>query len=971
MNQFLPKTRQPVVVLLFALLLGIFSPVLPAQGQVDALPGTRELAAALSEPSSRTDALLTLLTVSWLLQETPAPGPNQLAALEASFRSNRAWLDRLGMRYSSLPSRSTIFDPAAWFIQQELGQHAIQPAPRVSPSGPVFADLLTQMFDRSDERLAAAFLPEALFQEEFIATIVWQQLLDLAAENESLLELFLSLNMDWFDPWMAAEPPAPVDLENRADLLEQSLQSLQVLMASTLLAGPPDILRVKRLRFYLLSALPELNESQARAARHVLRLTSAIDGLRDYRYLEFIQSLLWVVSDLLEMYVQDPNAWSPLPSILAEYLPDLSAVMARNFAEVDSRFNANLAATFAVIQDLNGGEFTSDRLQGLRQELADSVTQLVLLVPEMAFYFDQPVRRQISEEIDICISVAAVREETGKLEMSRRQFDGCIESMVRLADSIARRAELAGDPDGPFGADQLMRELEMTPWQRINYAIGYLHERTPNACPAPGRPLPNPLEWSALATLLVWFSTQSPVYFQTPENEALIANMRREGLELLQTLSQQVDCISGAGGSFNDLISVSAQRYRTSLVNLISGIREAELKFRETRLQPGADVVLGGEVDQQTAYRTPGLMIGPCDTATVCEMTLELEATRALIGQFPDEYLVADQTGFGSVEICYDNMQWVDRRAERVRPEDPNVANYYGHLSFDVLGRFREGNDTTDIFGSNFVSPDEYHYLIASAAEEVLDDGCPVEWVGSRVVTTRNNEEGFSIVPNRLTYLAAARSRPSELITANWARGAEWRDWFVTGLGVRELEFIPDLAIRERLAQHLNVLYQAEQQATYRGLLYPSVRTPADVSIPLFDLMNDLTMHKALLRTQLNLFYPEFMLDSDQIRAALEGQNGLLDEGVLRRFQEGGVAIARIHDIGLDRLQQFQSAWKQQPEAVVRSGSVSASVAHAVSRLNSLYREYFAAPVPVAPSPDPAVPAEAVTADDGQISPGK
>ena len=933
------------------ILMGL-SASLIAQDDAPPVPDARQLAAALSEPSSRIDTLLTMLAVSRLLQAEPVISDEQLPALEASFRDDRAWLGRLAARYARLPLRSTLFDPAAWFAQQEMGQHAIQPSLLVSPLGPGIDLLLSETFNRSDDRLAAAFLPEALFVMEFNAITVWQRLLEEAGTNGTMLKLVQNLYADWFDPWMAAEPPAMANAKAGVETLEQSMQSLQVQMASIGLAEPPDALRIKRLRFSLLTSLPQLDPGQARTARYVLTLSSAIDGLYDFHYLKFIQSLLWVVTDLLEFYIQDSDAWSPMPAVLVNFLPVLSAAMARNFSEVDSRFNTNLAATFDVVQELNDGELTGIKLEGLRQELADTVTQLVLLVPEMAFYFDQPVRRRISEEIDICISVAAVLDENGQSQMSRQQFDGCIQSMVQMADTLVRRAELAGDSDGPFGPDQLMRELEMTPWQRINYAIGYLHDRTPNLCPSPAQPLPNPLEWSSLATLLTWFSSRVPVYFQTPENEALIIKMRQQGLDLLLTMSQQVDCISGSGGSFNDLISVSLQQYRAAMAELVGGIREAELAFREANLRPGADVVLGGNTSQSTAYRKSGLMIGPCSSDRVCQMSGQLEATRALVGLFPDEYLLADQTGLGNVEICYDNMQWINQRSERVRKDDPNVANYFGHLSFDLVGRYHEGLEVREIFGSNFVSPDEYHYLIAAALEEVLEDGCPTEWVGTRVVTERTSDEGIQLVPNRLTYLAAARSRPSEIIAANWARGAEWRDWFVTGIGVQELLFDPDPAIRERLARHLRSLYTAEQRAIYSNLLRPQVRDPTLSNVPLYELMNLVTMYKGLLRNQLNLFYPEFMLDSDEIRAALEGQSGLLDEWVLRRFQENRVSIAEIHQLGLARLEQFQTAWKRQPENVIRTGSVAASVAHAVARLDSLYRQYFVTPSTV-PMPEP------------------
>jgi len=937
----LPKA--PIV--LVSLLLVISAPGVRGKESVAdqaVLPTTRQLAAAIAEPSSRLNALLTVIAISYTLPKVPVTEPEQAAELETRYLDNRAWLDQLAARYQKLPSRSTILDPAAWFIQQELGQHDIVPPIRVSPLGPAGTELLGQLFDRSEERLAATLLPEVLFQTEFESTTWWALILEQAATSGPMTAFLSGPAAPQFELWKASEPPPAMSPAVKAGPLEAELRDLQALMGSALLPQPPDDLRLRRLRFNLLTAMPTMDQNQVRTARNMLYLASSIDGLHAGRYLEFIQSLLWVAADLLDLYAGNPDAQSPLPDMLAEFLPQLSTVMARNFADVDSRLNTNLAAAYDTVKHLRAGSLTTSVFDRLRKELADTVTQFVLLVPEMAFYFDQPVRRRISEEIDICISVAAVQDENGKPVMTRQQFDGCLESMLRLADTLARSTELSGDPWGPFENDQLRRELEMVPWQRINYTLGYLHQQSPPVCPVSERPLPNPLEWSALATLMTWFSTQSPVYVQTRSNEAVIVAMRQKGLDLLRILAQQIDCISGASGRFNDLVSVSVQQYREAFLSLVGGIHEADLEFRGSHLQPGADVDLGGNANQATSYRTPGLLIGPCDVSRVCEMTQQLEATRALVGQFPDEYLIADQTGLGQVEICYDNMQWIQRRAEQVRPEDPNVANYYGHLSFDLLGRYRKGEVVENVFGANFISPEEYYYLIAASSDEVLQDGCPSEWVGSRIVTTRDSGSGSGIVPNRLTYLAAARNRPSEVISANWSRGAEWRDWFVTGIGVTELEFTPDPSIGERLAQHLRALYQAEQQTIYANLLRLPTGNAAVASSPLSDLLNDLNMYKGLLRNELSLFYPEAMMDMDEVRASMEGQRGLLDETVLRRFRENNIAITQVHRTGMARLQRFQSVWKQQPEAVIRSGSVAVSVAHAVTRLNALYREFFA-----------------------------
>ena len=102
----------------------------------------------------------------------------------------------------------------------------------------------------------------------------------------------------------------------------------------------------------------------------------------------------------------------------------------------------------------------------------------------------------------------------------------------------------------------------------------------------------------------------------------------------------------------------------------------------------------------------------------------------------------------GEIEICYDNVRWVDRRAEPVRADDPHVANYHGRLGFDLVGRYREGEDVNEVFGYTFVSPDEYHYLFGAATDEVLDDSCPTEWIGTRVTTGLGGDRRIRVVPD-------------------------------------------------------------------------------------------------------------------------------------------------------------------------------------------------------------------------------
>jgi len=358
-------------------------------------------------------------------------------------------------------------------------------------------------------------------------------------------------------------------------------------------------------------------------------------------------------------------------------------------------------------------------------------------------------------------------------------------------------------------------------------------------------------------------------------------------------------------------------------------------------LEPGADVKLRGDARRETAYRPEDNVIGPCEEANVCEMRGLLEASPGLLAQFPDQHLLADQLRLGEVEICYDNVRWVDRRAEPVRADDPHVANYHGRLGFDLLGRYREGENVNEVFGYTFVSPDEYHYLFGAATDEVLDDSCPTEWIGTRVTTGLGGDRRIRVVPDRLTYLTAARSLPSRIITGNWARGQHWRAAFETGIGVTAHAHGGDSGLVERLGQRLQGLFQEEQAMLYSALFTQPERSWRRSNETLYEQLIDLDARKALIGAYVNLLYPASLLDSDEIRGLLEGRGALLDERILRQFRREGVAVSEISSAGTSRLERMVGAWNRVPDDVRRNGSVAIGVAHALVRLAALERDLF------------------------------
>ncbi|MBT8062716.1 MAG: hypothetical protein KJO85_08520, partial [Gammaproteobacteria bacterium] len=492
-------------------------PLFAQEAERAVLPGERDVAKRLADPALRHDALLDIaVTANYLYRS------GQGAAGVEEMEADAAWLERLESRYGLRVLRSPVLDPSAWLVHLELTSRNLPPQPLVEPSGPSLETYLEQVFDRSDPRLASVLLPELLWLLEPRAVEVWQDLAGLLENDEALAQELNGVLTDMFSDWVSdVQAPQPVAPEVLARRL---LEALDRMVHTAVAEGPPDPELLHLTRYEVVMAVPELEGLPEKRAIDYFRLATLLDGLHEGHYFSFAEGLLPLASDLIE--APSDQDFSLMRKWLIQHLPAISETYSRQFADVDPRLNSTLAAVYDVVSNLDRSSGDEADRQSLRQELADAVAQLALLIPDLGYYFNLPVRDTIAGGTDACTGMMARTEEDGTPSMTRELFDDCQKSLVELAEGEARSAALSGDPDGPFGEDYLGRELNVTSGQRINYGIGYLHARYRTGCPKPARPLPNPLEWSALATLLTWFAEQAPVYFQTPDIEARLQQMR-------------------------------------------------------------------------------------------------------------------------------------------------------------------------------------------------------------------------------------------------------------------------------------------------------------------------------------------------------------------------------------------------------------------------------------------------------------
>ena len=212
----------------------------------------------------------------------------------------------------------------------------------------------------------------------------------------------------------------------------------------------------------------EENTNTRTQLKHSLYLLSLIDGLHEGRYFDFVQGLLSITFRLLELPVDGQGTFSLVDWLLTE-LPAISAHYARGFALVDPHLNTVMVTAYDVLLTIAGfpvdepdvqelvegqaeepsaaddesgdepavGEVRNEpdiremEIRASRVALANAVAQLALMIPDMAYYFDTPVRARMVREVNTCISMAARLDESGSPAMTRGQFESCMETLLR------------------------------------------------------------------------------------------------------------------------------------------------------------------------------------------------------------------------------------------------------------------------------------------------------------------------------------------------------------------------------------------------------------------------------------------------------------------------------------------------------------------------------------------------------------
>lgn len=606
----------------------------------------------------------------------------------------------------------------------------------------------------------------------------------------------------------------------------------------------------------------------------------------------------------------------------ADWLSALDEQQIRRMRHVD----VDLPVVVALFQDAAAYLASEEVAQQLAiGELADAYARLALFVPDIGFYLDQPVRRVLRSAVDACDPDPLL---VGPLP--REDFERCLVRLSDLLEYGLGSEELVGGAQGPFAPEFLRRELGLVSWQRAAYLDGYLAWMLEAQCEVP--PWVNVLDWSLVAELLARWVPHRPVYFAAARWQDTLAAIQDRMIDHGRKKTEWIDCTTGQGRARRDPVIRVLERHEEAIRDVDRLMQAASDEFRATVVRPGADIDLDGPADQVTAYRPEGLTVGPCPNANSCGARVELPVSRALLGLFPNAFLLADQIGLGELELCYDEVKWVDRTVRPARERDRRVANYHGRLSFELLGSFAGDGEVDTVFRYRLTEPVSRHYLFAANEPELLELECPRGHVGTSVASDLPPDRP-GLVPNRLTYFASAPTTPEAQMVANWDRGAEWRDWFITGDRVEQLELAGDHSLKVRVQAQLSALSTRRERQLAAPLINPVRAQETD---PLALAMARVTDTTSMIKRTLELHYPRVIRHYDPVRALLAGESGLMTRDRVRSLRDAGIPMLQVPRVGLDRLEALRTEWEMLPAAMRESGHPAPEVDVGMERIDDL-----------------------------------
>lgn len=644
-----------------------------------------------------------------------------------------------------------------------------------------------------------------------------------------------------------------------------------------------------------------------------LSLIQHSPGLAGDNPLPFMAAL---VQGALELGLQAEIS-EPVRRDLGRMLVTLEPLALRHdpdWRSLDVRLTRLFADTLAPIAALASEESAAPSMRALSALLA----ALTMLDDDWDAYLAQPFREPIQRALAGCFRSNGADPAACRTEFRDWALEG------------AAIPEASGDAAGPFDPEYLLREMELNPWQRINYLRGYWHAVTGRDCSTRARVV-NALEWSLGARAYLAVSAEAP----DAGRDGMIADLDaliQAGVASAVELENFATCRNLEGTTAAAVVA----RYEQALAALDDSLSAVAEALRHELLLPDADISLDGDADQSTDYVPELMMLHPCDAPGSCGMSQQLPASEALFERFPNAFRVAHQAGLGELSLCYSDVAWVERRAAPRRIGGEVMAEYHGRLGFRVRGRYREAGEERDVFVLRLVSDREHPYLYAPNRPEVLADSCPQQYQGRQVGGELPEGRGWA-VPRRLTFLSAERTAPARLFAEHWTRGERWLQRLADDGGIaveKEPDAFAELAAR--LDLHLASLRERRRQLLFERMSPVAGPVSGAEASRLPEAVRRLTAARKALETTARVLLPQSAAQRPELRRGLHGAEALAGLRMFQQWREAGRNPRTLPEAGRERLARHRGAWEDAEGRVELPDFLAAALVELVQARHAL-----------------------------------
>jgi len=681
----------------------------------------------------------------------------------------------------------------------------------------------------------------------------WRQLMTDSGRSN------MSLWLDWLDGEASAQPPVAV----KAPAL---LPILRKLSANNQLPTPwPD----RGIEF-----LDELTIALLRQAKHhqdQQLLPLAYDWIEIYQLLELNDHLLTAdeqqhLSQLIQLvsayWLENESAVNQIDSQLHQLLTDLLLELPLKFKNPD---HINIDLNQQIFKQLTG-------------------------ISSPSAYFNHPLRQSIQENLEVCLNLSVRQPPEPPEPIDSNQFISCLNDFVLWGTVTAQSAELASNLIRLDNVGSINRALDLPSFQIINnltmQAAGEVE------CQQQLTPHSNAVEWLLAAETVSWFHDRWPALMADPTHQSLLQSLLNQG----QQLHRYPDCLNQAKP-----LNQQLQLLTTKWEKLKAEINNQVKAYTQTELTAGNDIDLFKSTDQQTQYIPSDMMIKACDVTTACGAFESFTPSAELLSLFPNHLRLAEQFGLGELSICYDQVQWVNRKTAPTHLDNNKIANFSGQLSVKLIGRYQEQT----VFTQNLISDQQHVYLFGENNQETLDMSCPLPIIGKQINTTLDRGT-FGLLPNRLTFLTAQKTDINAVLRNNWSR------WQSKVINQPEENFTAfndmnevNNALNDAFLLHVNAI----QQQIYRKLIANNLSRSNDsaLSKAVFEFLT----HRRLLSHMTTGMYPQLYAEQSNIRSALAGKNRLVDMQFFRQAYQSQMNVMDMMVLGDENLASHSFDWHE------------------------------------------------------------